>query len=263
VTGRVLLVGAGAGMPDLITLRGWRALTQADVVLYDSLVDEALLEDLTAARIFVGKRCARPSMSQEEINERMVALARAGKVVVRLKGGDPTVFGRGGEEAAYLASRQIPFEFVPGVSNAIAAPAFAGIPLTYRGIADGFTVVTAHRQRSVVDFCIPPYSSRRTLVLLMGVATMPAWREQLLALAYPAVLPLALVCAGGTRQQRVIVTTIDHCVEESHTGRASTPATAVVGRVVELREKLRWFAHDAAEVEAPAAPALHRREAAR
>lgn len=232
------LVGAGPGGADLITLRGWRALERADVVLYDSLVDPELLEGLSARILYVGKRSGKHSMSQEKITELLGRLALAGNRVVRLKGGDPSVLGRVAEEALHLAELGIPFEIVPGVSSATAVPALAGIPLTHRPMADSFVVVTAHRSRDDVDFSIPAFQPRTTVVLLMARGTAPRWRQQLLDNGYPAELPVALVSRGSTPEQRVVVSSVERAVRDLEAARLPTPVLAVVGRVVTLREQL-------------------------
>ena len=238
MTGRVVFVGAGPGDPDLITLRGWRALQQADVVLYDSLVDPGLLEGLDAEVVFVGKRCGRHSMPQEAITALLVRLALDGKHVVRLKGGDPTVFGRTGEEALGLARFGIEFEIVPGVSSAVAAPALAGIPVTHRGLADSVCVLSAHRQKDEPQLSIPPYHPRTTLVLLMALQTVETWGPQLLDRGYPADLPVAFISAGATARQRVVVTTVSRAAADSRAEQLDSPTLAVVGGVVSLRAAL-------------------------
>ena len=245
MTGHVVFVGAGPGDPELITLRGWRELKEAEVVLYDSLVDDRLLDGLDAELVPVGKRCGRHSVPQEKITEMLVHYAFKGKRVVRLKGGDPTVFGRTGEEALALAAAGISFEIVPGISSALAAPAFAGIPVTHRGIADSVCIVSAHRQDDRNDFSIPPYSPRRTLVLLMAARTATAWLEQLRSRGYPSTLPLAFVTAATTPQQTVHVTTIEEAMDSGVTAELRSPAMAVIGHVVTLRGSLAWHSSDA------------------
>lgn len=244
MTGQVVFVGAGPGDPELITLKGWRALQNAEVVLYDSLVDERLLDGLDAELVAVGKRCGQHSMPQERITRMLVDYALEGKRVVRLKGGDPTLFGRTGEEALALAAAGVPFEIVPGVSSAFAAPAFAGIPVTHRGIADSVCIVSAHRQGDRSDFSIPPYSARRTLVLLMAAKTAPSWLEQLLKSGYPSNLPMAFVTAATTTRQAVHVTTLEDAVNNGVTAELASPTMAVAGHVVKLRESLAWHGEE-------------------
>ena len=208
--GRVLLVGAGPGDPDLITLRGAEALRRADVVVYDSLVARELLDlaPAHAERIDAGKRSHdTPVSTQEAINELLVARARAGQLVVRLKGGDPFVFGRGGEEASACREAGVPFEVVPGVTSALAAPAFAGIPVTDRRYAGSFAVVTGHRDPG------RPWTSIRwdalatgvdTLVVVMGMRNLAKIVEALLAHGRAPETPAAVVMEGGTPRQRVV-----------------------------------------------------------
>ncbi len=244
MTGQVIFVGAGPGDPELITLRGWRALQNAEVVLYDSLIDDRLLDGLEAELVPVGKRCGRHSVPQERITQLLVQYGLQGRRVVRLKGGDPTLFGRTGEEALALAAAGVPFEIVPGVSSALAAPAFAGIPVTHRGIADSVCIVSAHRQGDRDDFSIPPYSPRRTLVLLMAARTAPAWIEEMLNRGYPSTLPVAFVMAATTSRQAVHVTTLGD-VAKNGVNELVSPTMAVIGHVVALRDSLAWHSSDA------------------
>jgi uroporphyrin-III C-methyltransferase len=233
--GSVTFVGAGPGAPDLITLRGWRALQSAEVVLYDALIDPAFVDELDAELIFVGKRCGAHLMSQEEINCLLVLHAKTGKRVVRLKGGDPGVLGRVGEEAAHVAEAGVPFQIVPGVSSAMAGPALAGIPLTLRGVSDGFTLVTAHRRQDELDFSIPPFEARRTLLLLMGVKTTPDWQRQLLSSGYPATLPLAFVESASRAAQRVVISSVEQAARDVIEQEVRAPALVVIGEVVAHR----------------------------
>ncbi|MBI2570395.1 MAG: uroporphyrinogen-III C-methyltransferase [Candidatus Schekmanbacteria bacterium] len=238
MSGRVVLVGAGPGAPDLITVRGQRALEEADVVLYDALVDLRILANVRAECTFVGKRSGRHALPQDEICALLVRLAKAGKTVVRLKGGDPLVLGRGGEEAAVCAREGVPFEIVPGVTSAIAVPAAAGIPVTHRGIADSFVVVSAHCSQDGAALSIPPYSPATTVVLLMGVATLPIWHRQLVALGYPADCPIAFVMEGTTDSQRLVVTRVGDVLERAPSAGVRSPAVIVIGDVVGIRGQL-------------------------
>ncbi len=245
--GFVWFVGAGPGDADLITLRGWRALQKAQVILYDSLVDSALLEDLDAECVFVGKRCGAHSMSQEQIIELLIRLGRQGKRVVRLKGGDPAVLGRLGEEALGVADAGIGFDVVPGVTSSTSVPELAGIPVTHRGLADSFVVASAHRCAEASELSIPPFLERRTLVLMMARATATTWQEQLLREGYPAELPVALISRGATEKQRVVVTSVGSAVVDLQTSGLETPVLAVVGRVVTLRARLASRRIDSAD----------------
>lgn len=233
MTGFVSIVGAGPGDPDLLTRKALRALERADLVLYDALVPPAVLELAPRAqRFFVGKRAGRPGIAQETINRLLVAAARRGERVVRLKAGDPFVFGRGGEEALALARAGIPFEIVPGVSSALAAPALGGIPVTHRGLASGFAVVTGHERvawEPVVD-ALPP--NALTLVVLMGLASREALARRLLQRGWPPATPVAALLAASTGDAFTWLGTL------SDLGGASLPeglpGTLVVGRVAAL-----------------------------
>jgi len=241
--GKVILVGAGPGDPDLITLRGAEALRRADVVLYDELAGPALL-DLAppgAERVNVGKRGhADPTRSQEVVNALMLGLARQGKTVVRLKGGDPFVFGRGGEEASACAAAGVPCEVVPGVSAALAAPAMAGIPVTDRRHAASFAVVTGHADPTQASRALrwdAIAAAVDTVVILMGVRTLPDIVAGLLKVRPPDT-PAAAVMWGATRRQRVVEAPLGELVERVRAARLGTPATIVVGDVVRLRREL-------------------------
>jgi uroporphyrin-III C-methyltransferase len=235
VTGRVVLVGAGPGDPELITLRGARALAEADVVVYDRLVAPALL-DLAlpdAERIYVGKEPGRPSMPQREIERLLVDRALGGAVVVRLKGGDPLVFGRGSEEIAACAAAGIPCEVVPGVSSAVAAPAAAGIPVTHRGVARSFAVVTgstAHDDE--VD--LTRVAGADTLVVLMAVGRLAQTCADLIAAGRPANQPAAIVQWAWTPDQRSVVSTLADLPILADAASIGPPATLVVGEVAAL-----------------------------
>jgi uroporphyrin-III C-methyltransferase/precorrin-2 dehydrogenase/sirohydrochlorin ferrochelatase len=236
MTGRVTLVGAGPGAPDLLTVRAARALAAADLVLYDALVaPETLMLAPRAQRFSVGKRAGRPSMRQEAIHSLMVRAARRGKHVVRLKGGDPFVLGRGGEEALALLAAGVPFEVVPGVSSAVAAPALSGIPVTHRGLSAAFVVVSGHADpgwRPVLESLAP---GAATVVVLMGLASRAAIAEALLARGWPETTPAAVLWAAGTSASERWLGTL------SGLGAAETPeaargaaGTLVVGDVVSL-----------------------------
>jgi uroporphyrin-III C-methyltransferase / precorrin-2 dehydrogenase / sirohydrochlorin ferrochelatase len=240
--GRVYLVGAGPGAADLITLRGYRALQAADVILYDNLIDFSVLDGIEGEQIYVGKRAGQHSVPQERTSDMLARHAMAGKTVVRLKGGDPMVLGRGGEEAIHLARLGIPVTMVPGVSNCIAAPELAGIPVTHRGIADSFMVVSAHRRGDELDFSLPPFHPRTTLVILMGVGSLSTWRQQLLEQDWPQETPVGFVTDAGRPEQSVITTTLGRAVEDSE--GLKTPTTAIVGQVVSLRPEMMGESED-------------------
>jgi uroporphyrinogen III methyltransferase/synthase len=237
---RVFLVGAGPGDAGLVTIKGVECLRRADVVVYDRLVAPALLDYAPphAEKIYVGKASGDHTMPQSEINALIIERARAGKIVVRLKGGDPFVFGRGGEEALALAHAGIPFEIVPGISSAIAAPAYAGIPVTHRGIAASFIVATGHREDTshVSRFT---FHDADTLIFLMSVENLERIVTSLIASGRDATTPAALVRWATTPQQQTIVGTLENIVERARD--VKPPAVLIVGDVVNLREQLQWF----------------------
>ncbi len=242
MSGIVYLVGAGPGDPGLITVKGLDYLRRADVVLYDRLIHPQLLDEAPpdAERIDVGKESGHHSRPQAEINALLISKARQGKTVVRLKGGDPFVFGRGGEEAEALASARIPFEVVPGVTSAIAVPAYAGIPVTHRQFASAFTVVTGHTCGS--EACAVDWSSLATggtLVFLMGVGHLAEIASQLTAHGRSPQTPAAVIGWGTTAAQVVVQGTLADIAEKAK--EVSPPATIVVGEVVNLRQELDWF----------------------
>jgi uroporphyrin-III C-methyltransferase len=239
--GSVALVGAGPGDPRLITVRGLHVLRRADVVVYDRLVDRRLLRQARRARlIFAGKATGDHALPQDEINALLVRHARRGRRVVRLKGGDPFVFGRGGEEAAALATAGVPYEIVPGVSSAVAVPAYAGIPLTHRGVAASFAVVTGHEacEGSRIDWARLA-TGVDTLVILMGVSALPRIAQALIEHGRPPSTPAAVVSSGATARQTTLVDRLDRIAARA-TG-VTPPAVVVIGEVVRLREQLAWF----------------------
>src|SRR6266446_6460133 len=244
--GSVWLVGAGPGDPGLLSLLALHALRQADTVVYDALVDPRILKLARpgAALDYAGKRGGKPSPQQPDITERLIRLARAGQCVLRLKGGDPFVFGRGGEEALALAGARIPFEIVPGVSSAVAVPAYAGIPLTHRGLASSFTVVTGHGSgsggESSVDWARLARSAD-TLVVLMGVESLPRITRELIAHGRPATTPVALVRWGTTSAQETVTGTLRDIAARAARARLEPPVVIVIGDVVALRGRLQWF----------------------
>jgi len=239
-SGIVYLVGAGPGDPELITVRGLRCLRQADVVIYDRLVKEALVDEAPpwAERIFAGKVPGMHVLRQEEINAVMIERAQAGRVVVRLKGGDPFVFGRGGEEVQALAEAGIPFEVVPGVTSAIGVPAHAGIPVTHRGISGAFAVVTAHRAAGQDDVNWAALAAIDTLVILMGVKRLPHVVATLIRHGRSPETPVAIIERGTEPGERVVTGTLSDIAERAALAGIRPPATIVIGDVVRLREAL-------------------------
>jgi uroporphyrin-III C-methyltransferase len=236
--GIVYLVGAGPGDPGLMTRRSLELIAEADAILYDRLIPPGALDRArTDARlVYVGKQPGGHTMRQEEINELLVALGREGKRVVRLKGGDPFVFGRGGEEALALAEAGVPWEVVPGVSSAIAAPAYAGIPVTYRGLAGAFAVATGHQ-----GLDRPGLVHADTLVVLMAVDQLDAVVNFVLAHGRPADTPAALVQAASTPDQRTITATLATILEAARDQAVAPPAALVIGPTVRLADRLQWF----------------------
>lgn len=244
--GCVFLVGAGPGDPGLITVKGLETLRQAEVVVYDHLANAELLKEarLDAELIYVGKRAGQHTFSQEEINQFLVEKAQAGKTVARLKGGDPFVFGRGGEEAMALAAAGVPFEVIPGVTSAVAAPAYAGIPVTHRGLASSFAVVTGHEDPTKAESTIDwQYLARGvdTLIFLMGVGNLPEIVARLVEHGRAPETPAALVRWGTTARQETVAGTLADIAEKVKAAGLRPPAVAVIGQVVNLREHLGWY----------------------
>jgi uroporphyrin-III C-methyltransferase/precorrin-2 dehydrogenase/sirohydrochlorin ferrochelatase len=234
----VALVGAGPGDPELWTQRAVAYLNQADLVLYDALVEAGALRRYTKAQCFcVGKRARRESVRQETIHRLMIRAARAGKRVVRLKGGDPFVFGRGAEEALALATAGIPFEVVPGVSAAIAAPELAGIPLTHRGTASGFLVLSGHAVESLARGVGAIRPNAMPLVVLMGLGSRPQLAEQLIAEGWGAGTPAAIICGASTPQEWVWTGVVSGLADAEVPGGVA--GVVVIGEVVRVRESLR------------------------
>ncbi len=244
--GFVYLIGAGPGDPDLITVRGLTCLQQADAVVHDRLVSPDLLKKTspTARLISVGKAPGTRSISQRRINRLLLSLAWQGKVVARLKGGDSFVFGRGGEECQVLARAGVRFEVIPGVSSALAAPAAAGIPVTHRGLARSFTVVTGHTAGGdPFEQDWQRLAQAETLVILMGLANLRRIAAELLGAGMRASTPAAVVSRAYRRDQVVVRGTLSDIAVRAR--GLATPATIVVGEVVSLAE-IQWFGEDAA-----------------
>jgi uroporphyrin-III C-methyltransferase len=244
--GTVYLVGAGPGDPGLITVRGLAVLRQATVVIYDRLVHPALLAEAPASaqRLYVGKEAGAHCLPQAQINHLLIAYARRGETVVRLKGGDPFVFGRGGEEAVAVAAAGIPFVIIPGVSSAIAVPAYAGIPVTHRKFASSFAVITGHEEDEKTAATVNwagLATAVDTLVVLMGVRSLPRIAGQLLAAGRPRDTPVALVRRGTTGEQETLIGTLGTIAQRAKAARLEPPVVAVIGEVVTLHERLHWF----------------------
>jgi uroporphyrin-III C-methyltransferase len=245
MSGKVYLVGAGPGRADLITVRGLNLLRRADVVLYDRLIPRELLQEVRpeAEVIFVGKGPDRHIMPQAQINDLLIEHVRTGRQVVRLKGGDPFVFGRGGEEALALAKAGLPYEVVPGVSSVVAAPAYAGIPVTQRGLVTSFAVVTGHedptKQESTTDWAA--LAQVPTLILLMAVKRIAAICADLIEAGRDPDTPAVAISWATTDKQRVLRATLETLPQAIVENKLPTPAIMVIGDVAALHDQLAWF----------------------
>lgn len=243
--GKVFIVGAGPGDVDLITVKGLKCIQQADVILYDRLINKELLEYAkpNAELIFVGKLPKLHGVIQDRIHQLLVQYASQGKIVTRLKGGDPFVFGRGAEEAEVLVEAGIPFEVVPGITAGIAAPAYAGIPVTHRYFGSSFAIVTGHMREGKDDdiHWKGLAESVDTLAIYMGVGNLPYITEQLLKYKRDPQTPVALIHWGTTKQQKTIVGTLNTIVDIAHELKIQNPSMIIIGEVVKMREKIAWF----------------------
>lgn len=244
--GKVFFVGAGPGDTGLITVKGRACIEKADVILYDRLVNFQLLHfaSVSAEKVFVGKRPDHHTLSQVEINQLLVKKAREGKIVVRLKGGDPYIFGRGGEEAEECANARVPFEVIPGISSSLAVPAYAGIPLTHRDMNSSFAVITGHERPEKADTSInwsKVSTATETLIFLMGVKNLSFIVQQLVENGRSVNTPIALIRWGTLPSQQTLVGTLGDIVNKVESTGFRSPAVIVVGEVVKFREKLSWF----------------------
>ena len=242
---KVYLTGAGPGDAGLLTVKALDIIKRADIIIYDRLADESILNyaSPTAELIYVGKSAGNHSMAQSEINQLLVDKAVGNKIIVRLKGGDPFVFGRGGEEALTLAENKIPFEIVPGVTSAIAVPAYAGIPVTHRGIATSFAVITGHEmndERSNIRWDKLAVAVD-TLIFLMGVANIGRITQRLIENGRDPNTPAAVIRCGTRINQRTLLTTVGNAAVDVEREGLTPPAIFIVGKVVELRDQLKWF----------------------
>ena len=242
--GEVYLVGGGPGDPELLTLRALRLMQQADVVLYDRLVSDGVMDLVRrdAERIYVGKRRSEHAMQQENINQLLVDLAKQGKRVLRLKGGDPFIFGRGGEEIELLAQNNIPFQIVPGITAASGCAAYAGIPLTHRDYAQSVRFVTGHLKDDSINVHWPELANpTQTIVFYMGLVGLKDICESLIAHGREPTTPVALIERGTTQQQRVLIADLASIAELVASQEVHAPTLFIVGDVVKLHENLKWF----------------------
>lgn len=243
--GKVYLVGAGPGDPDLLTLKAKKVLEEADVIIYDYLANKRFLDlcKENSEKIYVGKKGGSHTLPQEKINELLVKKAKEGKVVVRLKGGDPFLFGRGGEEVEALVEENIPFEVIPGITSAIAVPAYAGIPVTHRNYTSTLAIITGHeaegKEESKIDFSA--LAKIGTLVFLMGVKNLPNIIKRLIEEGKPPNTPSAVIQWGTLPEQKTAVGTLENIVEKVKEKGITAPAIIIIGEVVKLREKFNWF----------------------
>ena len=244
--GKVYLTGAGPGDIELLTIKALRVIKEADVIIYDRLANPDILEHSKdgCEFVYVGKEDGRHIMPQDDINEVIYQNALKYEKVVRLKGGDPFVFGRGGEEAQYLYERNIKFDIIPGITSAISAPAYAGIPVTHRGVAVSFRVVTGHESPNKKESQIPweNFKTNDTIIFLMGLHNLAKISKKLQEVGKPADYPCAVISKGTTNEQSVVVGTLGDIVTKAKD--AQTPALIIVGEVVKLREQLKWFEGD-------------------
>ena len=246
----VYLVGAGPGDPDLLTVKALRLIESADIIVYDRLVSDEIIDliPVGVTKIYVGKETGRHSLPQDEINKLLVSLARGDKNkghrhIVRLKGGDPFIFGRGSEEASILAENKIHFEIVPGITSAMACSAYAGIPLTHRGLADGVQFITGHR-RSDLDLELDQgaLSDRNcTLAVYMGLGNLEPIAQAVMEAGRPASTPVAVIEQGTTSQQRRVISCLSKLVTDTKAAGITPPAMVVIGEVVSLAKTLDWF----------------------
>ena len=241
--GQVYLTGAGPGDMELLTLKALRVIKIADVIIYDRLANPDILKEAKRGCefVYVGKEDGRHILPQDEINETIYQKALKYDVVVRLKGGDPFVFGRGGEEGMYLKDRGVPFEVIPGITSAISVPAYAGIPVTSRGVAVSFRVVTGHETPNKSDSQIDwkSFKNNETIIFLMGLHNIQTICKKLISIGKSKDCPIAVISKGTTKEQKTIVSTLQNIPKEAK--KLPTPALIVIGEVVKLRDELNWF----------------------
>ncbi|MFA8438093.1 uroporphyrinogen-III C-methyltransferase [Pueribacillus sp. YX66] len=250
--GKVYIVGAGPGDPELITVKGLRAIQEADVILYDRLINNDLLgyAKRSAELIYCGKLPNYYPLQQETIHKFLIKYAKNGNVVTRLKGGDPFVFGRGAEEAEVLQAHNISFEIVPGITAGIAAPAYAGIPVTHRQYSGSVAIVTGHRQSGEVQW-ENIAKGIDTIVIYMGMRNLAHICEQLVTHGRGKQTPVAIIHWGTKKEQRTVTGTLSDIVEKVSTENVTNPAIIVIGEVVKLNNKLSWYQHELANIDLP------------
>ncbi len=243
MTGKVYLIGAGPGDPELLTVKAYRILKTADVILYDRLINSQILHlaKPECKLVYVGKEDGKHTKSQEEINNLLLFYAEHYENVVRLKGGDPFVFGRGGEEAIFLKKHKIPFEIIPGITSAVSVPAYAGIPVTHRGLSSSFAVITGHETPEKSKSSINWYSLKDidTLIFLMCVSNRRFIAKKLIEAGRDPKEPVAFIYKGTTEFQSVIETTLEKILSEDL--QIKPPSVMIVGKVVRLRSLIDWF----------------------
>ncbi len=241
--GKVYLTGAGPGDIELLTLKALNVIKRADVIVYDRLANPEILKEAKEGCefVYVGKADSHHTLPQNEINEMLYQLAQKHETVVRLKGGDPLVFGRGGEEALYLKERGIKFEFIPGITSAVAVPEYAGIPVTHRGITVSFRVVTGHEAPYKKKSQIPweNFKTDDTIIFLMGLHNLDKITQKLIEIGKPKDFPIAVISKGTTPEEKTVIGTLEDIYEKAKD--LPTPALIVVGEVVRFHEQLSWF----------------------
>lgn len=242
---KVYLVGAGPGDPDLLTVKALRLIQQAEVIVYDRLVSQSILDLIPhgTKKIYVGKAAGEHHMGQDDINQLLVKLASKNRFIVRLKGGDPFIFGRGSEEALYMIQHGVSFEYVPGITAAAACSAYAGIPLTHRGIASSVRLISGRcrADRALELNWDSLADANTTLVFYMGLASLPQLRQQLIAAGLASDTPAAAVENGTSHQQRRCISTLDRLADDVKAMDIQSPALMIIGKVVNFAQQLNWF----------------------